>query len=105
MLRVVFHKSRDGFSSVRISGHAGFAAYGSDIVCASVTSAVQMTANGITEVLHAPAQVEVEDNLIAILLGPDSGQCAWDFLAALHLHLEILSQQYTNNIKLTILEV
>ena len=41
-----------GFS---VSGHAGYADSGKDIVCAAVSSAVQLTANGITVVLHCPA--------------------------------------------------
>ena len=40
-----------------ISGHAGYADKGNDIVCASVSSAVQMAANTIIEVIGAGAYV------------------------------------------------
>lgn len=105
MIRAVFHRARNGFLQAEISGHAGFAGYGEDIVCASVTSAVQMAANGITEVLRAPARVEVGENRITIALEQNSGQEAARFLEALHLHLELLSQQYENTIHLTDREV
>ena len=51
MIRVEFTKSGELLTSFSVSGHAGYDDYGHDIVCASVTSAVQLTANGITEVL------------------------------------------------------
>ena len=51
MIRVEFTKSGELLTCFSVSGHAGYDDYGHDIVCASVTSAVQLTANGITEVL------------------------------------------------------
>ena len=64
MIRVEFTKSGELLTSFSVSGHAGYDDYGHDIVCAPVTSAVQLTANGITEVLKLPAKVDVEENLI-----------------------------------------
>ena len=58
MIRVEFTKSGELLTSFSVSGHAGYDDYGHDIVCASVTSAVQLTANGITEVLKLPAKVK-----------------------------------------------
>ena len=43
-----------------VSGHAGYAEAGSDIVCAAATSAVQLVCNTITDVLCEEAQVSVE---------------------------------------------
>lgn len=104
MIQAVFRRSRDGFCGVEISGHAEFAESGQDIVCASVTSALQLTVNGITEVLLVPAQVVVEENRITLKL-EEFHTVASQFLAALHLHLELLAQEYTENLQLTILEV
>ena len=42
-----------------IKGHAGYDDNGKDIVCASVSSAVQLVANTITEVLKIKAEVKV----------------------------------------------
>ena len=41
-----------------VSGHAGFANAGEDIVCAGVSSALQLTANGITEVVRAKSEAK-----------------------------------------------
>lgn len=96
-----------GFS---IQGHAGYAAYGQDIVCASVSSAAQLTANGITEILGLPAKVEVEEKTsrLTLLLPADSDPLCTEgehMLAALLLHLQLLEEDYTEKIHVTILEV
>lgn len=103
MIQASFCSSGKSFTGVKISGHADFAEFGQDIVCASVTSAVQLTANAITEILGAPATVEAGENTIVIQLTGQHPQ-AEQFLAALHLHLDILAQEYTDYIRLTDLE-
>lgn len=92
-----------GFS---ISGHADFDDFGKDIVCASVTSAVQLCINGITECLHIKSNVEVLKNEINFsLLKSCDNQCAITFLKALYLHIDVLSQDYPKNIKISTVEV
>jgi uncharacterized protein YsxB (DUF464 family) len=51
-----------------VSGHAGYAEYGKDIVCAAVTSAITLTLNTITEFFEQDANVRIEDNLVALKL-------------------------------------
>lgn len=92
-------------ASATISGHAGFAQYGQDVVCAAVTSAVQLTANGITEVLKAPCQVSVLQDKIVLTLPGGSSQGAQAFLEALRLHLTILSEDYPGTIEVFVSEV
>lgn len=86
-----------------VSGHAGYAPYGEDIVCASVTSALQLTANGVTEILDA-GTVRVEENEIFLTLTGEN-RCAFAFLQALHLHVTLLQQEYPEHIQLTVMEV
>lgn len=105
MILASFSKQNHYFVKVSVSGHANFADSGEDIVCAAVTSAVQLTANGITEILHQPAQVTVLENEIIIALGDIVSQQASQFLEALHLHLSVLAQEYPNNITITLAEV
>ncbi|MCI8600226.1 MAG: ribosomal-processing cysteine protease Prp [Oscillospiraceae bacterium] len=91
-----------GFS---VSGHAGYASEGRDIVCAAVSSAVQLTANGITEILAQKAGVQADGNAVTLTLGacPNSGAEA--FIQALKLHLELLREEYPQNIQITCSEV
>ena len=93
-----------GFS---VSGHAGFAEAGADIVCAAVSSAVQLKANGVTEILGLSAGVRAEGDTVSLRLTPESqgsGE-AEAFLAALRLHLSLLAEEYPQNVKVTCSEV
>jgi uncharacterized protein YsxB (DUF464 family) len=101
MIRAAFCGAGDALSGVRLTGHADYADAGEDIVCAAVTSAVQMTANGITEILKIPLPITVEENLISFTLPKEADAAARAFLLALRLHLEILSQRYENTITIT----
>ena len=47
MIKVILKKKYDLFESICISGHANFADYGKDIVCASVSSIVITSVNAI----------------------------------------------------------
>jgi len=96
MIRAVFSGSR----TVKVVGHAGFADLGEDIVCASVSSAVQLCANGITEVLCENAQVSVCENEVSITLSKNSSTAAVAFIEALRLHLTILREQFPENIEI-----
>lgn len=95
---------REGYPrGFAVSGHAGFAEAGSDIVCAAVTSAVQLVCNTITDVLCEEAQVAVEEDRITLRL--DDGACAAQgLLEGLYLHLQILQEQYPGHVKATKVE-
>ena len=105
MIAALFEQSKGSLCSVIVSGHAGYADYGQDVVCASVTSALQLTANGITEVLKVPAQVVQEENSITVRLPKNPGQSAQAFLQALQLHLTLLAEDYPGTIQVTVSEV
>jgi len=101
MVKVTFYTGAQGFVRVWVSGHAAFAPDGEDIVCSGVSSAVMLTANGITEILGEPADVQVLENEVGICLPPKPSLAAVAFLQALHLHLTLLQQQYPKHITVT----
>lgn len=104
MITAVFR--RGGlWRGVEVSGHAGWAAAGRDVVCASVSSAVQLTSNGITEILKVPAKVLVDENTVCCELPAGAKKEASDFIDALYLHFNLLAQDYPDYIKITVLEV
>ena len=105
MIRVEFTKSGELLTSFSVSGHAGYDDYGHDIVCASVTSAVQLTANGSTDVLKLLAKVDVEENLIRVTLPSRQREKGQPFLQALLLHLRLLAQDYEGTIQVNLSEV
>jgi uncharacterized protein YsxB (DUF464 family) len=85
-----------------IFGHADFAAKGYDIVCACVSSAVQMTANTITEVIKAGALVGKSGGKITLRLissgEKEKTDAACAVIKGLRLHLSVLSEQYRGTI-------
>ena len=101
MVNAQFCRGEPGFVSVRVSGHALFAQEGEDIVCAGITSAIMLTANGITEILRESAKVELLENEVAITLPEQPTGASTAFLQALHLHLTLLQQQYPRHITVT----
>lgn len=105
MITAEFYLREDRFWGFSIRGHAGYAAYGQDIVCASVSSAVEMVANGITEILKVPAQVGVFENEVKLLLPEGDFPEAVNFLRSLRLHLEVLQQDFPRKLRITDTEV
>ncbi len=105
MILARFYSKKGKTCACSISGHAGYADFGNDIVCASVTSALQMASNGITEILKVPADVKVSENEVFVKLPEGSKSAAYDFLEALKMHIEILAEDYKGTIKVKVSEV
>ncbi len=87
-----------------VSGHAGFADSGSDIVCAAVTTAVNMTANGITEIAKINATVNVKENEVQLKVKESSPESVL-MLQSMRLQMEILQEQFPKNIRIYDMEV
>lgn len=98
----MFRKKGSDFYSVELDGHACYGDHGSDIVCAAVSSAAQLTANGITEILGVPASVEAAQDELSIKLPDNPPGNAIAFMNSLHLHLKALEEDYPENIHVSI---
>lgn len=105
MIRAEFFYKKGEPQKFVISGHAGYDESGKDIVCASVSSAVQMAVNGITEIVKIHCDVTVGDNVIECVLPPRARPAAWHFVSALRLQLSNLSEDFPGTINLIITEV
>lgn len=105
MIQAVFVKKRGTLSGFTIRGHAGFADFGNDIVCASVSSAVQLSANLITEGFKAPAKVTVLEDEISLRL-PDTQEnfSACAVLDSLLQHIGFLAEDFPGTIQITFSE-
>ncbi len=104
MIRASFKVSRGDLCGFRITGHAESGDFGQDIVCAAVSSAAYMTANTITDILGAPADITVGDGLMDLSVTDRRDACQ-SILAGFRLHLEALEDQYPDRIHLTKSEV
>lgn len=62
MIKVVFYKdSDDCYTGFQLKGHAGFAAYGQDIVCAGVSVLAINTVNSIEKLTSDRFQYKVNE--------------------------------------------
>lgn len=106
MITATFIKSNGEFTGFTVSGHSGYANSGEDIVCAGVSSAVQLTVNAITECFGVAAVVTVEKDRIGLQLPKGCDNTAVKtLLQALYLHIDLLSADYKGTIKTHISEV
>lgn len=105
MITAEFYLKNNVLNGFSLKGHAGYAQYGKDICCAAVTSAVELTVNAITEILKVDASVGVFENEVKLVLPDNTDELAIEFLKALRLHLELLSEDYSENIRLIDMEV
>ena len=103
MIKAEFFGKDGALSGFRVSGHADYDDEGLDIVCAAVTSAVELTANAITEIIGAKADVKVKENEVTLKLKAVDQQ-SQSFLEALKLHLQNLAESYPENIMLKFTE-
>lgn len=108
MIKAHFYNKEKSVCGFNISGHAGYADSGEDIVCASVSSAVQMAANTVTEIIHLKATVSDEKGTISFMIDDFKDKNyseAVKVLEGLRLHLTILSNQFQETIRIEDSEV
>ena len=99
MIKVSFFRTGKICLGFSVSGHAGYASCGEDIVCAGVSSAVQLTANAITEVLKIPAEVKADNDEVCLCISnQEDAEPAQPFFEALLLHLKLLAEDYKGTI-------
>jgi hypothetical protein len=107
MIEAKFFRSSDtekllGFV---VSGHAGYAESGQDIVCAAVSSAVMLTANSVTEVFALNAKVREEpDGDIYLKLTEDPDGTGDKLLLGLLTHLYMIDKEFPKTIKIGVID-
>lgn len=95
MIEADFYRSSQGrLLGFQVKGHAGLADSGQDICCASVSSAVMMAANTITEAFRLDAKVSVEENDIMLKLGNDPQGEGDKVLLGLLTHLYLMQEEF-----------
>ena len=104
MIRATFESVDGKMRRFAITGHAGWAAEGKDILCAAVSSAVQLAANTVTDAAHLPAQVTVKENTIEVSLPDDRSGIADIVFRGLSTHLIQLGEDFAGTIEVEIRE-
>ena len=94
-----------GFSA---SGHAGFAAYGSDIVCSAVSALTQAAAMGLSEYLDVCGGLAVQEGKMRLTLRQDISQNealqAEAILQTLWLGLRGIREEYPGHLEIEVTE-
>lgn len=105
MITAEFFRKKSVLIGFSIRGHADYSD-GDDVVCASVSSAVQFTCNLITESFKIEADINVlNDKINLMLTSSPNRENAVKVIDALKTHLELLAQDYEGTIKITFSEV
>lgn len=104
MVTAVFYKKSGNLSGFKVSGHAEYDDFGLDIVCASVTSAVQLTCNLITDYFKIKSDVSAKNNTVTLKV-VDINEEASLIIDNLRNHLELISEEFENVIIIKISEV
>ena len=81
------------YKGFEVDGHSDYADEGSDIICASVSSAAYMTANTLTEIIGVKAEIEVEDGYMHLVVSEEN-ETAKKLIEGFALHIGQLSEQY-----------
>lgn len=107
MITAEFIQKDNVLVGFKVSGHANFDEYGQDIVCASVSSAVQLVCNTITDGFNIKANVLVDENngISLKLIDYSKNSPAIVLINGLKTHLEILLEEFPKNINLKLTEV
>ena len=97
MTKVVFYEKDEKLIGFLIKDHSGYDDEGYDIVCASVSSAAYLTANTLTEIVGAKADIEVREAYFRFMV-TDKFDESENHLKGLKLHLESLAGDYSQYI-------
>ncbi len=104
MIRAQFRYAGDEIRGFSLCGHAGAGSAGNDIVCAAVSSAAYMTANTLTEICSANADVAVDDGEMSLFL-TETDASIQKILEGFLLHITGLQEQYPKRIQVLKTEV
>ena len=104
MTQVSFTEASGKITAFILSGHSMAAEYGSDIVCAAVSSAVYMAANTITEILGVRADITVRDGYFQLAVALNDAEKCAPITQGLRLHLSELARQYPDHITMNMEE-
>ena len=98
MTRVSFEKSQGKYRKLCISGHSGYAEEGSDIVCAAISSSVNLAVS-ILELGGCAFKQSVGKT--TVIIETDDGQTAQLVLGAMEKELSQLMRDFPENVKVT----
>ena len=102
MIKVTFYQTEKGafLKGFVIKGHSYSAESGRDVICASVSSAAYLTANTVTEIIHAKACAEDGDGYMKLTVGDYDNESVQNILRGFEFHIRELYKMYPQYLKI-----
>ena len=107
MTKVEVFYNRNVIIGFRMEGHAMLNAHGFDILCASLSTASQMTVNGIIDWIGLDADEIVQEldkarAIIHVIIPPEESESSvvQQLFRSFIMYIEELAKQYPDNVKL-----
>ena len=104
MINAIFFKNNNFYYSFCVEGHAGYDTNGKDIVCAAVSSAIDMTIDAVKNIVGEKIDIYI-DELVATVnfrLVNQDNEVSSMFIKSLCNHLINISKAYPDNIDVKI---
>ncbi len=103
MTKVSFEKSGGRICKLVVSGHSGYAEEGSDIVCAAVSSSVNLAAS-VLECAGENFSMNVGKRTATVILEVTDTELCGTVMEALAKELSAIAADYPDNVKVTVAE-
>ena len=102
MIKITFYQTKDGafLKGFLVNGHSGSEESGRDVICAFVSSAALLTANTVTDVIHAEAKAEERDGYMKLLVADFKKESVQHTLRGFELHIKELYKMYPQYLKI-----
>ena len=100
-----------GYRGFRVTGHSGYGESGSDIVCATVSSAVQQTMIALTGIMNLSTEATVSEEsaeiayLLPVQMTPEQRSVTDIILKAFEENCLAISGEYPEYVRVTRTEV
>lgn len=101
MTCVSFFKRNGKYESVSVSGHSGYAESGSDIVCAAVSSSVNL-AQRILDNSSSPYDVSADEKAAIVTIKVTDDAVSQTVLRSLEDELRLIAQDYPKYLKVAL---
>ena len=101
MIKLHFYKKNEKFVGFECSGHSGYAEHGKDIVCSAVSVLAITTVNSIEKLTDCIVEAETKDGYMKARLISTDNCDAQLILKSMLLGLDMISEQYPNNVVIT----
>lgn len=104
MITVTLFRRCGAVAGFRVSGHAGYAQEGEDIVCSAVSSAVQLTVNNLQSFVPCTVNCREADATVELVVSDPADEQVAVLLAAFAEHMQNLSEQFNGFVNLNVTE-